>query len=430
MIRLSAAFPLSPAHAPADPTFPAVPARARRTSPLRAGVALACLALAGGAPGVAQAGPNGIKIGVLTDMSGVYAALSGPGAVVAAQMAIDDFGGKVLGKPITLVSADHQNKPDIGVAKAREWIDTQGVDMIGDLVNSGVAIAVQKLGAEKHRITIVNGAGSTALTNKECSAYGVHYAYDTYAIAKGTATALLKQGQDTWFFLQADYAFGQALQGDAAKIVTALGGKVLGTVKHPLATTDFASYLLQAQSSGAKVVGLANAGGDFINAVKQAREFGLKQTLAGLLVFDTDVKALGLATAQGMKFTTGYTWELSPETEAFGKRFFAKHNAMPTMDQAGVYSSTLHYLEAVKAANTDNPDAVMRKMRELPVNDFFAKNAHIREDGRFVHDMYLVEVKAPSESKAPWDQVKLLATIPGDQAFQSLADSQCPLIKK
>jgi branched-chain amino acid transport system substrate-binding protein len=408
------------------PNFTAcLPTRRVALRPLAIALAWSCAL-----PGIALAGPAGIRIGVLTDMSGVYAALSGQGSVVAAQMAIDDFGGKVLGKPITLVSADHQNKPDIGVAKAREWIDTQGVDMIADLVNSGVAIAVQKLGAEKHRITIVNGAGSTALTNKECSAYGVHYAYDTYSIAKGTATALLKQGQDSWFFLQADYAFGQALQSDASKIVTSLGGKVLGTVKHPLATTDFASYLLQAQSSGAKVVALANAGGDFTNAVKQAREFGLKQTIAGLLVFDTDIKALGLATAQGMKFTTGYTWELNAETEAFGKRFFAKHNAMPTMAQAGVYSSTLLYLNAVKAANTDNPEAIMKKIHELPVNDFFAHNGHVREDGRFVHDMYLVEVKTPAESKSAWDQLKLVSTIPGEQAFQSLADSSCPLIHK
>lgn len=406
-------------------SIPSLQSRPAFRSTGLAGMA-ALLALAVAAP--AEAGPGGIKIGVLTDMSGTYAALSGPGSVVAAQMAIDDFGGKVLGKPITLVSADHQNKPDIGVAKAREWIDTQGVDMIADLVNSGVAIAVQKLGAEKHRITIVNGAGSTALTNKECSAYGVHYAYDTYSIAKGTATALLKQGLDTWFFLQADYAFGQALQADASKIITGMGGKVLGTVKHPLASTDFASYLLQAQSSGAKVVGLANAGGDFVNAVKQAREFGLKQTIAGLLVFDTDIKALGLATAQGMKFTTGYTWELNAETTEFGKRFMAKHNAMPTMAQAGVYSSTMLYLNAVKAANTDDPDAVMKKMRELPVNDFFAKNAHVRADGRFVHDMYLVQVKTPAESKSPWDQLKLVTTIPGDQAYMPLSESTCPLV--
>ncbi|MDE3011689.1 MAG: ABC transporter substrate-binding protein [Pseudomonadota bacterium] len=390
---------------------------------------LAC-ALCALLPVAGWAGPNGIKIGVLTDMSGQYAAISGPGSVVAAQMAIDDFGGKVLGKPITLVSADHQNKADIGVAKAREWIDTQNVDMIADLVNSGVAIAVQKLGAEKHRITIVNGAGSTALTNKECSPFGVHYAYDTYAIAKGTATALAKQGLDSWFFLQADYAFGQALQSDAARIVTGLGGKVTGTVKHPFNTTDFASYLLQAQSSGAKVVGLANAGADFTNAVKQAREFGLKQTIAGLLVFDTDIKALGLATAQGMKFTTAYTWELNAETEAFGKRFLAKHNAMPTMSQAGVYSSTMMYLNAVKAANSDDAEAVMKKMRELTVNDFFAKNGKLRPDGRFVHDMYLVEVKSPAESRSNWDQLKLVATIPGDQAFMPLAESTCPLIHK
>ncbi len=396
-----------------------------RIAPVALAVLIACAAAT-----PAQAGPNGIRIGVLTDMSGTYAALAGNGSVVAAQMAIDDFGGKVLGKPITLVSADHQNKPDIGVAKAREWFDTQGVDMVNDLVTSSVAIAVQKLGAEKHRITIVNGAGSTALTNKECSAYGVQYAYDTYSIAKGTATALLKQGLDSWFFLQADYAFGAALQGDAARIVTSLGGKVLGTVKHPFPSSDFSSYLVQAQSSGAKVIGLANAGGDFTNAVKQAREFGIKQTIAGLLVFDSDIKALGLQTAQGMKFTTGYTWELNPETEAFGKRFFARFHAMPTMVHAGVYSSTMHYLEAVKAANTDNPEAVMKKMRDTPVNDFFAKGGRIREDGRFVHDMYLVEVKTPAESKSTWDQLKLLATIPGDQAYQPLAEGQCPLVRK
>lgn len=380
--------------------------------------------------GSAVAGPTAIKIGILTDMSGVYSALSGEGSKVAAQMAIDDFGGKVLGKPIVLVSADHQNKPDIGVAKAREWFDVDNVDMINDLVNSGVAIAVQKLGAEKHRITIVNGAGSTALTNKECSPYGIHYAYDTYAIAKGTATALMKQGLDSWYFLQADYNFGQALQSDAAKIVTSLGGKSLGSVKHPLGATDFSSYLLQAQSSGAKVIGLANAGGDFVNAVKEAREFGIKQTLAGLLVFDTDVKALGLAVAQGMKFTTAYTWGLNAETEAFGQRFFAKHKAMPTMAQAGVYSSTMLYLQAVKAANTDQSDAVMKKMKELTVNDFFAKNGRVREDGRFVHDMYLVEVKAPSESKSPWDQVKVIATIPGVEVTHPLSESTCPLIRK
>jgi branched-chain amino acid transport system substrate-binding protein len=376
------------------------------------------------------AGPNGIKIGILTDMSGVYASLAGEGSKIAAQMAIDDFGGKVLGKPIVLLAADHQSKPDIGVAKAREWFDVEGVDMINDLVNSGVAIAVQKLGAEKHRITITNGAGATSLTNKECSPYGIHYAYDTYSIAKGTATALMKQGLDSWFFIQADYAFGKALQEDAARFVTGLGGKVLGNVKHPLASNDFSSYLVQAQASGAKVIGLANAGGDFSNAAKQAKEFGIKQTIAGLLVFDTDVKALGLATAQGMKFTTAYTWELNGETEAFAKRFFSLHRAMPTMAQAGVYSSTMHYLQAVKATNSDNPDVVMKKMRETRVNDFFAKNGYIREDGRFVHEMYLVEVKSPAESKSAWDQVKLLATIPGDQAFMPLSESTCPLVKK
>ncbi|SFZ73276.1 ABC transporter substrate-binding protein [Chitinimonas taiwanensis] len=391
------------------------------------------LALALALPGLAVAGPisdDVVKIGILTDMSGVYAGVGGKGSVIAAEMAIADFGGKVAGKPIQVVSADHQNKADIGAGKAREWFDTQGVDMINDLLNSGVGIAVQKLGAEKKRITINNGAGSTALTGKECSPYGIHYAYDTYALAKGTATALMKQGMDSWYFLQADYAFGQALQGDAAKIVQALGGKVAGTVKHPLSSTDFSSYLLQAQSSGAKVVGLANAGGDFVNAVKQAKEFGLKQTIVGLLVFDSDVKALGLNAAQGMKFTTAYSWELNPEMEAFGKKFFAKAGFMPTMDHAGVYSSTMHYLNAIKATGTDDADAVMKKMRETPVNDFFAKKGVIREDGRFVHDMYLVEVLKPSESKGQWDQLKLVATIPGEQAFKPLSASECALVKK
>jgi len=378
----------------------------------------------------AFAGPNGIKIGILTDMSGVYASVGGKGSVTAAQMAVDDFGGKVLGKPITVISADHQNKADIGAAKAREWFDTQGVDMINDLLNSGVAIAVNKIGAEKHRIVIVNGAGSTALTNKECSPYGVHYAYDTYSLAKGTATALMKQGMDSWFFLTADYAFGQSLEAETTKVVGVLGGKVVGGVKHPLATNDFSSYLLQAQNSNAKVIGLANAGGDFVNAVKQAKEFGLKQTLVGLLVFDTDVKALGLNAAQGMKFTTAYNWDMNTDTRAFGNRYLAKTGAMPTMVQAAVYSSTMHYLQAVKAANTDNPDAVMKKMRDMPVNDFFAKNGTIREDGRMVHDMYLVEVKKPSESRSVWDQVKVIATIPGDQAFKPLSASECSLVKK
>jgi branched-chain amino acid transport system substrate-binding protein len=378
----------------------------------------------------AFAGPNGVRIGILTDMTGIYAANSGPGSVAAAQMAIDDFGGKVLGKPITLVFADHQNKSDIGVAKAREWIDVESVDMIGDLVNSGVAIAVQKVAAEKHRITIVNGSASTALTNEACSAYGIHYAFDTYSLAKGTSAELMKRGQDSWFFLQADYSFGQAMQADASRIIISLGGKVLGTVKHPLGTTDFASYLLQAQSSGAKVIALANAGGDFINAVKQAREFGVKQIIAGLLVSPADIKALGLSVAQGMKFTTAYSWELNPDAEAFGRRFYAKRNAMPTAVHAGVYSSTMHYLAAVKAANSDDADAVMKKMREMPVNDFFAHGGRLRADGLFVHDMYLVEVKAPSESKSPWDLVKLLAVIPGDVAFDSLSESKCPLLHK
>lgn len=380
--------------------------------------------------GFAYAGPQAVRIGILTDMSGVYSGVGGKGSVIAAQMAADDFGGKVLGKPIEILSADHQNKADIGVSVAREWFDVKGVDMVNDLLNSGVGIAVQKLAAEKKRITINNGAGSTALTNKECTATGIHYAYDTYALAKGTGTALIKQGLDSWYFLTADYAFGASLERDSSSVVTAYGGKVMGSVKHPLATTDFSSYLLQAQNSGAKVVALANAGGDFSNAVKQAKEFGLKQTLAGLLVFDSDIKALGLATAQGMKYTTAFYWDLDDDNRAWANKFRAKAGFMPSMVHAGVYSSTMHYLNAIKAANSDAADAVMVKMKGTPINDFFARNGVIREDGRMVHEMYLMEIKKPAESKADYDIAKVIATIPADTAFAPLAKSECPLVKK
>ena len=375
-----------------------------------------------------------VKIGVLTDMSGLYAEVGGEGAVIAAKMAIEDFGGKVLGKPIEIVSADHQNKADIAANKAREWFDVQKVDMIGELLNSAVGLAVQKVGAEKKRITMNSGAASSRLSGADCSAYGVHWTYDTYALAHGTGSAMVKQGGDTWYFLTADYAFGHSLEKDTTDVIKAAGGKVLGSVRHPLNSADFSGYLLQAQSSKAKVIGLANAGGDTINSVKQANEFGITkggQQLAGLLVFDTDIDSIGLQIAQGMFLTTGFYWDYNDDTRKWSKRFGERFKGkMPTMVQAGVYSQVTHYLKAVAAAGTDDADTVMKKMRETPINDFFAKNGKLRDDGRMVHDMYLMQVKKPAESKAKWDYMKVVQTIPGEQAFRPMKDGGCPLIKK
>ena len=373
-----------------------------------------------------------VKIGVLTDMSGLYSDLGGKGSAIAAQMAVDDFGGKVLGAPIQVISADHQNKADLGASKAREWYEAEKVDMITDLLNSGVGIAAAKVAEQQKKIAINVGAASTRLTNEDCTPYTVHYAYDTYALANGTGKAIVKQGGDSWFFLTADYAFGHSLEKDTADVVKANGGKVLGQVRHPLNASDFSSFLLQAQSSKAKIVGLANAGGDTINSIKAANEFGLtkNQSLAGLLVFITDVHSLGLQTAQGMLLTEGFYWDLNDETRKFGKRFFDKAKKMPSMIHAGVYSATLSYLKAVQAAGTDDADAVMAKLKSTPINDFFAKNGKIRVDGRMVHDMYLLQVKKPSESKYPWDYYTLKATIPADEAFQPLAKSTCRLVKK
>lgn len=375
---------------------------------------------------------NLVKIGVLTDMSGVYSEIAGQGSVAAAKMAVEDFGGKVLGKPIEVISSDHQNKPDIAVSKAREWFDTQKVDMIADLVTSSVGIAVQRLGKEQNRITINSGAASTALTNKECTPTGAHWVYDTYALATGTGNAMVKDGGDSWFFVTADYAFGHSLEGEVTKVVKAANGKVMGSARHPLSTPDFSSFLLQGQNSGAKVMGLANAGGDLTNAIKQAREFGItpKQRLAALLMFISDVHSLGLETAQNLYLTEGFYWDLDNDTRAWSKRFFEKQKKMPTMVHAGVYSSVMHYLKAVKAANTDEAGAVMAKMRELPVQDFFAKNGKLRADGRMIHDMYLMQVKKPAESKYAWDYYRVVRTIPADQAFQPLDRSECPLVKK
>jgi branched-chain amino acid transport system substrate-binding protein len=408
----------------------------------RFGSVLACVLLLFAAVGAsAQAAKSAaagkisgdvVKIGVLDDMSSLYADLGGQGSVVATQMAVDEFGGKILGKPIQIVSADHQNKPDVGANVARQWFDTQNVDVIVDVVNSGVALAVAKVAAEKHRIFIDSGAGSTRLTNEDCNPYTVHYTYDTYATGGVTGKAVVQHGGTTWFFITADYAFGHSLQEDTTREITAAGGKVLGSVQVPLNAPDFSSYLLQAQSSGAKVIGLANAGGDTIKSIKTASEFGInkKQTLAGLLVFISDIHSLGLQTTQGMYVATAFYWDMNDDTRKFAKAFMAKRKAMPTMVQAGVYSSVLTYLKAIQAAGTDAPDAVMKQMKSMTINDAFAKGGKIRADGRMVHDMYLAQVKTPAESKGPWDYYKILATVPGDQAFQPLSQSRCPLIKK
>jgi len=375
---------------------------------------------------------NVVKIGLILDMASLYADITGEGSVTAARMAIEDFGGKVNGVPIELVFADHGNKADIAAAKAREWFDTQKVDMIGDVAASATALAALEIAKQKNRIIMFNGPATTRLTNENCTPVSVHYTYDTYALAAGTGKGVLKMGGDTWFFLTADYAFGHSLEKDVSDVVKAAGGKVLGSVRHPLNAQDFSSFLLQAQASKAKVIGLANAGGDTINAIKQAAEFGItkNQSLAGLLVYINDIHSLTLQATQGMLLTEAYYWDLNDETRKWARRFFEKMKKMPNMSQAGVYSSVMHYLKAVQAVGTDDTAKVMARMKATPVNDFFAKNGRIREDGRMVHDMYLFEVKKPSESKYPWDYYKVKATIPGDEAFMPLAKSVCPLVKK
>ena len=387
-----------------------------------------------GSAAVAQSfSDNEVRIGVLTDMSGVFSDLSGSGSVLAAQMAIDDF--KASAKPgfaVKLLSADHQNKADIASAKARAWFDQDGVDMIADLPSSAVALAVVKLAKEKNRLVIVSGGASTSITNEECTPTALHWVYDTFSLASGTARAVVKQGGDTWFFITADYAGGKALEKDAAEVVVANGGKVLGRIKHPFPGSDFSSYLLQAQASGAKVIGLANAGNDTTNTIRQAVEFGItkKQSLAATLMFITDVHSLGLATAQGMYLTEGFYWDLDDQTRAWSRRFFGVQKRMPTMIQAGVYSSVLHYLKSVNAARSDEPGAVLQQMRELPVSDMFARHGTLRADGRMVHDMYLFQVKKPEESKYPWDYYNVRQVIPRDQAFQSLDKGSCAHVKK
>ncbi|MCK1459696.1 ABC transporter substrate-binding protein [Bradyrhizobium sp. 2] len=378
-------------------------------------------------PGISD---DAVKIGILNDQSGPYADLSGQGSVVAAQMAIDEFGGTVLGKKIELLSADHQNKADIGLAKAREWFDRAGVDVVADFSNSSVGFAVQSLAKERDKVTLI-AAASSDFTGKSCSATSAQWVYTSYSNGYGLAKALVKSGYSSWFLVTVDYAFGQAFAADIRKAVSEGKGQVLGEVRHPLNTSDMSSYLLQAQSSKAKVIALASAGADMATGIKQAAEFGITdQSLVAPIVFITDVHSLGLAAAKGLKFVTAFYWDRNEETRAWSKKFFAKRNAMPTMTQAGVYSAVRHYLRAVEAAQTDEGKAVMAKMRELPVDDIFSRNGRVRDDGLMLHDMYLVEVKQPSESKAPWDYYKILAIIPADQAFPSLEQSECPLVRK
>ncbi len=371
-----------------------------------------------------------VKIGFITDMSSLYADVEGKNGAVAIQMAIDDFGGKVLGQPIEMVSADHQNKADIAASKAREWIDTAGVTMLFGGTNSGTALASAKVAQEKKRVYFNSGAGASALTNEQCSPYTVHYAYDTVALAKGTGGAVVDRGGKSWFFLTADYAFGHSLENDTTTVIKSKGGQVLGSVKHPLNASDFSSFLLQAQNSKAQILGLANAGGDTINAIKAAREFGINKSMktAGLLVFLSDIHSMGLKNTEGLLHTTSWYWDMNDESRKFAEKFFAKTKRMPTDIHAADYSATMNYLKAVAAVKTTDADKVMAHLKSTPINDFYGKGV-IRPDGRFAHDMYLVEAKAPAESKKPWDYLKVLATLPADQVWTTKAESKCALWK-
>jgi branched-chain amino acid transport system substrate-binding protein len=403
---------------------------------MRTSIAVAALAAALAWAGSAAAQNKTIKIGSMSDQSSLYADIGGPGSTVAAQMAVEDSGMAAKGWKIDVISADHQNKPDVGVSIARQWFDVDKVDVIVDVPNSGVALAVNNVIKDKNKVFLNSGAGTSDLTNKACTPNTIHWTYDTYALANGTGTALTKGGGDTWFFITADYAFGAALERDTTNAVTKAGGKVVGTVRHPLNSPDFSSFLLQAQTSKAKVIGLANAGGDTTNAVKQASEFGITQggqTLAALLLFISDVHALGLNAAQGLTFTETFYWDMNDQTRAFAKKFASKmkNGNMPTMVQAGVYSALLHYFKAVDALGSAEDGAkVVAKMKEMPTDDPLFGKGTIREDGRKIHPAYLFQVKKPAESKGPWDYYITKATIPADQAFRPLSESECPLVKK
>ena len=395
-------------------------------------IAGACaLTLAAATGAQAQVSGDVIKIGIITDMSGLYSDIDGAGGVEAMKMAIADMGGAVGGKKIELLFADHQNKADVAASKAREWFDTQGVDMLIGGTNSGTALAMAKVAAEKKKLFIPIGAATAALTNEQCNAYTVHWAYDTVALAKGTGNAVVKAGGKSWYFLTADYAFGAQLQNDTSTVVKAAGGTIVGSVKHPLSASDFSSFLLQAQGSKAQILGLANAGGDTINSIKAANEFGITKTmkLAGLLVFINDIHALGLKDTQGMYLTDSWYWNRDAETRAWSRKFFEKMKRMPSSIQAGDYSATLHYLNAVKATGSDDADKVLTQMKKTKVNDIFAKGGFIREDGRMVHDMYLMQVKSPDKSVEPWDYYNVVETFKGEAAWTTKAETKCPLWK-
>ncbi|MCG2585226.1 ABC transporter substrate-binding protein [Massilia sp. TS11] len=396
----------------------------------RKALAIAALSLCT-MPAFAQVSGDTIKIGMLTDMAGVYSDLDGKGGIEAVKLAIADMGGAINGKKIEFIFADHQNKADIAGAKAREWFDQQGVDMLIGGTNSTANLTMAKVAAEKKKVFFSVGAGSAQLTNEDCTAYTVHYAYDTVALAKGTGGAIVQRGGKSWYFLTADYAFGTSLEKEAANVVKAAGGQVMGSSRHPLSASDFSSFLLQAQGSKAQVLGLANAGGDLINSIKAANEFGItkQMKMAGLLVSITDIHSLGLNATKGMYLTDGWYWDLNDETRAWSKRYFDKMKKEPSMVQAGDYSAALTYLKAVKATGTDDSDKIMAYLKKTKITDMFTKNGVVRPDGRMVHDMYLMEVKQPSESKYPWDYFKVVQVIPGDKAFTTKAESKCSLWK-
>jgi len=389
-----------------------------------------CACVIAGAAAHAQVSNDVVKIGVLTDMSGIYSDLAGEGAVEAVRMAAEDFGGEILGAPIEVVFSDHLNQADNAAAKAREWFDVEGVDMINDLSNSGAALAVAGVAKEAKRHIIVNGASNIGITNDMCSPYAIHYAYDAYSLAHGTGEAVVKDGGLSWFFLTVDFAFGVGLEEQVSEVVRNNGGEVLGSARHPLSASDFSSYMLQAQSSGADIIGIASTGGDAVNAINAASEFGLtqNQTLAALLLWLNDVHSIGLEAAQGLMLTNAWYWNMNDESREFAQRYFDRVGSMPNMSQAANYSSTMHYLRAIEKAGTDEPDAVSEAMRSMPINDFFAKDGYVREDGRMMHDMYLWQVKSPDESEGAWDYLKPVSTIPADNAFRPLDQSTCYLV--
>ncbi|TVP51495.1 MAG: ABC transporter substrate-binding protein [Halomonas sp.] len=399
---------------------------------LAASIAVAAAASLAMSTAHADISDGEVRIGYLADMSGTYRDLAGPGGQRAMEMAVADFGGSVNGSPIVTFSADDRNSADVGANTVREWIDQRNVDMVAGLVASSVTIAVTRVLEENNGLGIVSGSAASSITNEHCTPNHIHWVYDTYPLANGTARAVVEQGGDSWFMLTADYAFGHALEGDVTRVVEESGGEIVGRVRHPFPTSDFSSYILQAQGSGAKIIGLANAGADTVNAITTASQFGITeagQQLAGLLIFLNDVHALGLDATQGLLLTTGWYWDMDDEAREWSERYYEEMGRMPTMVQAGIYSSTMHYLKAVEAAGTDDPETVRAQMAEMPVEDFFARNGSIREDGRMIHDMYLAQVKTPEESTGEWDLYEILSTIPAEEAYRPLSESQCKLVQ-